>query len=490
MGRSSNVSEFTFGQLLSRLLKMSRQKSYVLAGYLNYDVSYISKWVTGTMLPATRHANVMCREIANFIVNNTEDTVLADVKKFFEAEDTEDLKEEIYEALLNAYKESNKKDSKSKAALISADTNSKTIVNPRLQKLYIRIQPERAGDDYADFNIAMMSDLLSLGKEDKISIAQVDDGPEFSDHVGEIHYLFSLNKEKIDDDFDALLFTSMLNNYSDYNCTISDYYCVPCSILLAVQNYCIHTSIVSQNHRAILSNLCMDKAAANEMYDTIIANEKAFTKPMVYEKTMSELISDNNYLSFILSTNIQIYITHVDELLLPDNLFEELLNQIEIPANKKNEIRNLHMVFQSVLTSSDIKIAILDRCLHEYALNGVLDFYGNRIIVTPEQREKHLRNILTLLNRENTNIQLSLLDAAVLKEFEKGFSPCIYSSDYLTYIRIRKSQRNDKVNIIETNSLKDIYRRFLNKTFSQANSDNKSTIIKLSTYLNMLKILR
>ena len=43
-----------FSILLEHLLEVAEIKNYTLAKRLQYDVSYISKWVSGRMLPAKK----------------------------------------------------------------------------------------------------------------------------------------------------------------------------------------------------------------------------------------------------------------------------------------------------------------------------------------------------------------------------------------------------------------------------------------------------
>ena len=43
-----------FSILLEHLLEVAEVKNYTLAKRLQYDVSYISKWVSGRMLPAKK----------------------------------------------------------------------------------------------------------------------------------------------------------------------------------------------------------------------------------------------------------------------------------------------------------------------------------------------------------------------------------------------------------------------------------------------------
>lgn len=43
-----------FSKLLSYLMEVSELKNYTLANHLQYDVSYISKWINGQMLPGSK----------------------------------------------------------------------------------------------------------------------------------------------------------------------------------------------------------------------------------------------------------------------------------------------------------------------------------------------------------------------------------------------------------------------------------------------------
>ncbi len=490
MDNTRNLSEYTFGQLLSYLLTTSHQKSYVLASFLNYDVSYISKWVTGSMLPAAKHANSMCKEIATFIVDNTDDTTLNDLFILYPVGNKESLKDAIYQSLLTAYQLSGEIKRKSKSILISDENNSRTVANPHLQKLYMRFNPDSITNSLEKFNLAMMMDLFALGKEDKVSIAKTDANANFIKHINEVHYLVSLNQELIDDTFDALLITYLLNNYADLNFTMSHYKQVPCSLMLAIPNYYMHMSIVSQNHRAIISNTCQDKGVVNEMYDTILSIEQCFTKPMIRSASLPDLIQDKHYLSFVISSNIRLYLTKMDELLLPDDVFEELLESIDAKKNNIEEIKLLHNMFKSAMNSSNIKVAILDHCLQNYALTGTIDFYGNPLTTTIDQRERHLNYLMQIMKAENPSLQIYLTNQSSLKDFDNNFAPCMYLSDIFCYIRLRSCTKKNRTYVIEANELKEIYLRFVNTVFDNIDPKDNSSLVRLSTYLNMIRLLK
>ena len=59
-----------FGKNIEKLIQFSGQKNYSLAKELGYDVSYISKWISGAMLPASKNIKNICEKTAKFVVDN------------------------------------------------------------------------------------------------------------------------------------------------------------------------------------------------------------------------------------------------------------------------------------------------------------------------------------------------------------------------------------------------------------------------------------
>ncbi len=495
MENTRDLSDFTFGQLLSHLLATSHLKSYVLASHLNYDVSYISKWVTGSMLPAAKHVNSMCKEIASIILDSSDDTALNDLFLIYPTADRNSLGDAISQSLMAAYQRSNEKKGQSKSLLLSDENNSRTVANPHLQKQYMRFSPPAAGSE-AQLNSAeklglvMLADLFALSKEDKLHIAKVNADTNFCQYIGELHYLISLSPELADDSFDALLITYLLNNAVGFNLTMSNYKHAPCSLMFVIQNYCIHLSIILQNHRPILSDTSHDKRVINEMYDTLIATEQNFARPLVRDTIMEDITIGKQYLSFVISPNISLFLSRMDEFLLPDDVFEELLEQTDKPEVEKNEIRNLHNLFKTAMGSSRIRIALLDDKLRDYALNGTIDFYGVELTANLDQRERHLKYIMSLLKRKTHSLQIYITNRSYLKDFDSTFMPCIYLSDLFCYIRIAACEERNRAYIIESDELKNIYLRFADYVFQNSGQNAEFSTAQLLNCLNMIRLLK
>ena len=59
-----------FSKLLEQLMNVAELKNYTLAQELQYDVSYISKWVSGRMIPAEKTEKTVLRGIARCIAQS------------------------------------------------------------------------------------------------------------------------------------------------------------------------------------------------------------------------------------------------------------------------------------------------------------------------------------------------------------------------------------------------------------------------------------
>lgn len=62
-----------FSILLEHLLEVAEVKNYTLAKRLQYDVSYISKWVSGRMLPAKKTEKRVMEGISACVVDEATD---------------------------------------------------------------------------------------------------------------------------------------------------------------------------------------------------------------------------------------------------------------------------------------------------------------------------------------------------------------------------------------------------------------------------------
>ncbi len=483
-----------FGKLLEKLIQISNQKNYALANALGYDVSYISKWISGSILPANKNATTICHNIANFIVNSSNDIALKKLTEMYSEDDTQRLTELIYENLMQAYSSNSNKNDRDNY-MLTMENNAKVVVNPRLQKIYLDVASSKIGGD-KNLEIIMVADLFCLGKEDKLGIANVEAGP-LMEGINDksnihIHYLISLNRDSIDIVFDTILLVNMFTNYADIDFQVFNCRKVPCSILFAIRDRYMHMSIISENHRAIVSSTSMDKNLANEMFDTLTQIEKSQSSILVEHIKVADFIESKLYMHSIISPDIRWLIGRMNELLLPIDIFETCVNQIDKEEAYKEQLSRLNLMMTSALDISNIRIMIYDSAFCEYVLNGELDFYGEKIKLNLAQRRRHIEYIRDIFV-QNNNLELYIVAGNFVNDFKNYSNPCVYLSSNIRYIRLNRNNGDSFFRIIKDRELKAIFDDFYEAIWNIDNPivirDKKSIEEKIDNYLNMLTLL-
>ena len=88
-----------FSTLLKQLMAVADLKNYMLATYLQYDVSYISKWISGQMLPAEKMKVNVLQKISHCVVNTVDQEKLNMLLKEYQVETPQELENAIYDHL-------------------------------------------------------------------------------------------------------------------------------------------------------------------------------------------------------------------------------------------------------------------------------------------------------------------------------------------------------------------------------------------------------
>ena len=93
-----------FSTLLKQLMAVADLKNYMLATYLQYDVSYISKWISGQMLPAEKMKVSVLQKISHCVVTTVDQEKLEMLQKEYQVETPQELENAIYDHLSEIYR--------------------------------------------------------------------------------------------------------------------------------------------------------------------------------------------------------------------------------------------------------------------------------------------------------------------------------------------------------------------------------------------------
>ena len=92
-----------FSTLVEHLMSVAALKHYVVAQALQYDVSYISKWIGGKALPAEKSAEDVLRRLSRCLVEQGEPQGLVQLIRDYQVQDEQELSLAIYDNLMAEY---------------------------------------------------------------------------------------------------------------------------------------------------------------------------------------------------------------------------------------------------------------------------------------------------------------------------------------------------------------------------------------------------
>lgn len=447
-----------FGDLLRKLVFLSGQKNYTLALHLGYDVSYVSKWVTKSMLPTSKNIHRICESTAEFIVSSTTDSQKNELLRFYKIpKDETNIKllcQTIRESLTACFQFSiqTNKNTQIPDRLLP---NCHFSVNPRMQRVNLNNEiPVTAGPQ----DLIMFTNLFTMGKEDKLSIAGFDSAFDLEQKNPCLRIMISLTQYEQDLVFNSILLIHMIANYAeiDFELYITD--TVPCSLMLAFRDLYCHSSILIENHRCITSQTCTDKRLVNELYDTMEDVIKTQSKQVFKFISMEQMLNEHYYIQSAISPDIHWLVGSITEQFLPNDLFEELLAQyIDNPAYQETLKKN-HQIVQNATYVSNIQILIYESTIRKFILDGKLDFFTYPITLEVQQRERYLQHMKELFCN-NKHLNIRLVDGDFVEDFKAFDNPSIYLSDSLSYLRIENASRN-AIYMIKNKELINVFSHF------------------------------
>lgn len=478
-----------FGKLLEKLLHASAQKNYALAAELGYDVSYISKWITKSMLPANKNVNVICESIAQFIASSLTSLAAQQLCVFFDLPsdcEQEELQNVMEHALLDCYEYSSMQSTKTVQETMELLTsNSHFSVNPRLQRVSLdaSMPHTEAGNDMIIF-----TNLFTMGKEDKLSISGFDRS-DVHNH-DRFRIMISLERDPQETIFDSLLLIYMVTNYADVDFRLYVSSSIPCSLMLAVKDCYTHTSIITQNHRCIASNTCTDKRLVNELYNTMEDTIHNQGKKVLSAVPMDTMLEENYYMQTIIAPGMRWLIGSITEQFLPADLFNELLD-LHIQDNKLREMYQKNfMIMQNATLVSHLQVLIYESTFSKYILDGQMDFFGKHITLDIPQRERHITYMKDIFFK-NPYMEVRLIDGSFVEDFKKFDNPSLYLSDNLSYLRIESASARP-IYLVKQKELMEMFASFFEHIWTQRYdiviTDTQIIQKKMNYYINCFQL--
>ena len=493
-GMVIDMNNNRFSMLLEELMEIADVKNITMAQELQYDVSYISKWINGRTLPSERGLEKILHGISRCITDSVNDEKRELLYRKYSVFCMEDLEQVIYDNLMIEYNyvKNLKVDTGSEIAPQIVYYPEQTLLqfvtkmrHPVLRKV-------------ESLEVVAMLDLLAMDKNCQTVVAELQDNYNNSIDRKYPGVHFSMLIDTSRDNGNTLrnteLILNMISNFSNVDFNLYESKQAIGKLIFTVKEGFTISGMMTDSNHCIAVTAIENPEISSVMYDKL----KSFcghSNQILEHASVSEFLGRNNYMKSILSEQQYWLISSLTEHFLSEDLFEELLT--EQMQNQLDEatvalIRKNHALTRNIMREISTKILLYESALQNFMVSGEMDLFCCKVHLTTRQRLRCLENLIEQLKR-NTKIEVRVFSTEYLHNFHLLKTPNVFCSYTISYIRLKNQAGVKILNKISVShmfvkSLGDIWERLDVKTSEDGWSveDTWSLINHISRALHLL----
>lgn len=448
-----------FGQKLGQLLVAADIKNLTVAQNLKYDVSYISKWISGKAVPSKKNIESIVNLVCSLVINNGSSAFKNQIRKEYNVDDDELLRDALKRDLLAAYHETVGDFDYSKYV-----NNASVVIRPEGQ--YPLLQDYAKSVDTAKpVEIAILADLFSLDHMSKLLLAGMEEHHfRVTRERSDIHLHFILNIEQLDGHsvYDVILFIHMLTNYSLLDFTLSQSKAAKGKLMFSVIKHYAGISLLTDNGQFLCTISSRDKEVGQSIYDNIITYESP-DQNLFSSLTLVSMLETHEYMQLLLEKNNRWLVGHMMELFITKDLFDRLLESEFSEDNlARKEAGRAYLIAQNLFAREDVFIMIYNSALTNFMLSGELDFFNKKVVLDAKERKVQLEHFKDLLDVQS-DLRIKMISGGFSDDFRYITNPCIFLSDSINYLRLENNYYDKNILLIRDNKLREIFNTFYDK---------------------------
>jgi len=425
-----------FSARLQFLLRMTGVKNSTLAEAVQYDESYISKWLGGKILPSEKNIEEVIEKISICIEQNDIERKLL---KEYKCE-VEEIRGEISEDLLSAWRlsRSNIEEENKVFPLVTCTE----MINSLCEKIL-----------KADEVVGLL-DILMLPHDDRLIMAGIKEG-SFVQREKKTKYVMIVNLESADCVYDAVFLIHLLTSFSSLDFHIYNNKRAVGKIIYCIDRRAYIATYITGNINCIAYTKISN---GNEVYREL--NSLYNQENLIFKKTtVPEMIKNRNYIQSMISTNIKWLLGHATELLLPQEVFNSFITGSELADEK----RMSYQLSQNILHQINVCVLIYESAISNLVVNKTVDFYNEPRILSDDQLCKCLDYYVSLIDM---GAQIKFIRGGFFDDFKHITNPCMFLSDVVSYLRLENGQYNDNIILIKDRKAHELFNSFFDTVWS------------------------
>lgn len=469
-----------FSRLLKYLLSVSEVKNYTLAQELQYDVSYISKWTSGQMIPSEKSEDKILRGISKCIVEGCGDEGLDKLMKEYQVDNRADLEHAILDNLEEEY-----------SYVKDLQRSSGVDVAPQLFFF-----PEMKLSDYVArmhhpvlrrvnaLDIVGVFDIFSIGREYRFQIVDtrrkhIPKGKWYQD----VHYsmVVDVRPDKLNYTYDIYFLVDLLERNSCIDFQLYGTTQAGGRVIFVVKNDYAISGMLAGRDRCISVVASENPDECRVMYRNLQA--MCSRDSLLFRKTsMRSMLIRNEYVHALFALKQQWIIGHMTEHFLPEDLFEEIVQKLEEEVEltpelgeskafpDTNDLRNVYRILKNAVEEFQIRLLIYRTALYNLVVDNELDFFNCKVHLTDRQVVRYLENFLELC-RKHPGVEIKMIPGRLLPDVEYNTRPCVFLSDTISYLRLNTEFNN--MYIINRRDMREAF----GNMFAEFWEDGEGTLI-------------
>lgn len=454
-----------FSILLESLMKAANLRNISLAQELQYDVSYISKWVNGRTLPSEKGVDKILYGISRCVTNSLQGEQREQLYHNYNVFCESDLEQAIYDNLLIEYNyvKNLKTDTGSEIAPQVAYYPELTLMQFVMKMRHPVLRKVES------LEVVAMLDLLAMDKNCQGVVAELQNNYNAGadrQYPG-VHFsmLIDTSREQGDSLRNTELLLNMISNFSNVDFALYETKQAIGKLIFAVKEGFVISGMMTDTSHCIAVTSCEDSDISDTMYEKL----KSFCRSsnrILEHFSVHDFLAENKCMKAILSENQFWLISSVTEHFLSGELLEELLE--EQVREQQGEatlelIRKNYYLIRNVMDEISVKVLVYESALQNFMVSGELDLFGCRVFLSIRQRLCYFENMIEKLKR-NPKIESCVFSTEYLNNFQLINTPNVFCTNTISYIRLKNHSRVEALSKISVsrmfeNSFEEIWMR-------------------------------
>lgn len=440
-----------FGSALQELIADAGIKNMNVAAAVQYDVSYISKWISGKVLPSEKNASIVIGAIADYAETEADEEHYRKLEQKYSS--AEGLNSGIRHCLMNAYEKSKGGIRESGALEYHSSLPVHTVIEKLWETVDCRPAPVR---------IVAAIDLFRIDHKSRVLLSGMANG-RFRDLSAykdtQIELLICFQELLSDENcvYDAISLIHLLTGLSSLQLTLYGIPDLRKVLMVVVQNtMAVSGTLLTEDHTCYGAAVAKDTQAADFLYKRLqtMCNEQY----QVFRKvTMVEMLDRYEYVQSVLAPHPCWILGHMTEQLLPGNVFQEITEKCAVPGEDAAVIRQVHELTRVILQNGRAKLMIYDSAVTHFLLTGELDFFNRPVNLSMKQRLNCLHYLEELID---CGIEVRLIMGGFSTDFQNVSNPCLFLSDEVSYLRLENGRYEDNLLVVNDRNAAEFFRKF------------------------------